>query len=512
MAGLIARLAQWACALTAADLPPSVASRTRLQLLGLAGAVKAARGALAANEPGDARLVTAAHPREAARLHAALAHGYDDALFVGGSGAAAAAAAWACATDQDAAGVTESGVTESGVTVSRVTGSSLLCAMVAANEVSGRVAASMLLGGGAPMTAAAVAAAVAAGRMRGLDPGQMAHALALALCSAAELPDAVRFGPGAPWAAGAAAVAGFDAVNLAAGGAAGALDALDAADGVLAARTGAPLRGAFTGLSRAWLTDTLTYKLMPGALPIHAPVQATLEILRRHVRAANKRLRVDQIEQIDVLATAPTVELERRSARHGGLDPAAICGSVSRAIGVAAVAQELGPEQLTRGWLERERERIFAVARRVTVRHDPSRSRALVTLLVQAAGPLLAGVQPEEAWPVISRLLGGGPTLEAARERLRLRPLLARLQYQSGDLGDARLDEWQPRLSASVRVHTTRGGAWPEEREVPEGAPGWPWEETVAGVERKFAGSGGDAPPNFEGSARELVKGLLGSD
>jgi len=36
-------------------------------------------------------------------------------------------------------------------------------------------------------------------------------------------------------------------------------------------------------------------------------------------------------------------------------------------------------------------------------------------------------------------------------------------------------------------VKTSRGGAWPNQVSIPPGSPGCAWQETVAGVEKKFS-------------------------
>ena len=495
MSSIVLRLARWARDLQPGDLPPSVEERVRLQHLSMAGAVRSMHAEPVADvlrraggTRGAATLVTGgtAPRRDAVRLHAGLGGyiEYDDHLVFGSTGAAATAAAWASAR--------------------RHTVAELITATAAANEVAGRIGASLLVGpahGQGVAVVHAAAAAVASGLLDGLDADQLAHALALAISTPQRMPWRTLLGGGMGKALVVAspAVQGVDAVDLARAGMAGPLDILDAGDGLLGTLCWAPLRNAFTGLGTAWLSRTLSYRLMPGATPIQVPVQQVWEILRRHVKAADKRLRADQVDRIHIKATFATVSQEQLAQGHGGLDPASIPYSVKRSIGVLLVAQELGPEQLRTGWLESEKDRIAEVASKVEIEHDWVRTWGFVEHLVEVAAPLLAGLTRAELRTAGLRASGtyGSPGMPAASELLTLlrhRPdqLMEKIRYASGDLADARLDEWQYRLGSEVRLYTTRGGSWPDRRDLPEGSPGWPWQQTVDGVHRKFA-AGEDA-------------------
>ena len=96
--------------------------------------------------------------------------------------------------------------------------------------------------------------------------------------------------------------------------------------------------------------------------------------------------------------------------------------------------------------------------------------------------------------------------------------LLERLAYAPHDLAAARLDEWQERMDVEVRLHTTRGGTWPERRVLPEGSPGWPWAQTVERVVARFAGDDPERSAKAASlraavpgtGAEEWVAGLLG--
>lgn len=506
MSTILQRLARWARDLTPSDLPPSVLLRARLQHLSTAGAIRAVRArpvasALAKVSRGGGktpRVVGGSTSlREAVRTHAGLASwlSYDDTLFLANSSPGAVSAAWAAAEGH--------------------TLGELLTATVVGNEIAGRVGASLLIGpaqGPANAVVHAVASAAALGWLQGLDAPELAHALALSMAvpHTGTWHAALGGGMGRALLAANPAVAGVDAVAQAAAGVKGSLDLLDARDGLLGALSWVPLRSAFTGLGTAWLTETLAFSLVPATLWHQVPIQAVAEILRRHVKASDKRLRVDQLERVEITTGAFGWALEQRVGLHPGLDPATVPMSLRRSVGALMVANELGPDQLEEDWLNKHRDEISEVARRVDVSHDWRHTLGLVDHLVDVLSPLLAGVTPAElvaASQMAKASFGVSLPRPGAAELLSVvaaRPdrLLERLRHASGDLSHARLREWQFQHAADVKLYTTRGGSWPESRALAEGSPGWPWDQTVARVLRKYAGAGGDED---EARARDLL-------
>lgn len=459
MPTLTQQLARWAAGLSPGDLPASVGARARLQQVHLAGLLRSLQQRpLATALQGYAILQQAA-------LGALLE--LDDTLLGGRTGIGAVPAAWANA---------------GGHTLGE-----LDAAIVAGNEVGGRVGLATLLGPdltGFNPAVVAVAAATTAGRLRGLSPDQLAHAIAIAAGGAGDgRRAAVVGGHALAVLAGRAASWGAQAAALAAGGVTGDLDIFDDIDGPLAARSWLVLRNAFTGLGTAWLTETLAFKHTPGPLAAQIAVQGVHEILRRHVKAADKRLRVDQLARVEVRTGALGCALGRSQPPR---DPAGVARSARDLIGVLVVEHELGPTQLEAGWLRERGDAVAEVAGRVSFVHDEERTVRLLEQLSEVAVPLFAGVSLRTLAQVGQRagdawgLPAWGPAGVLALLRLRPDQIRARLRDSSRDLSDARLDEFQYRYDTEVKVFTTRGGSWPERRTVPEGSPGWSWQDTVA--------------------------------
>ena len=150
--------------------------------------------------------------------------------------------------------------------------------------------------------------AAAASRLLGLSADQAAHALALSLGDAGRMPWPTLAGghDGRALAIARAVVAGVEAAEMALHGATGPLDTLDAEEGWFAAAgVCRPLRGALGAFGQAWVGASLRFKLDPGPWATLVPVQAVAEILRRHVKAADKKLRPDQVEGIQVRCGLP---------------------------------------------------------------------------------------------------------------------------------------------------------------------------------------------------------------
>ena len=376
----------------------------------------------------------------------------------------------------------------------------LLTATLAANEVAGRIGASLLLGGPAGQAQAAVsaaAAAVAAAKLDGLDADGIARALALALqappaASARTLADG---GPARAQMSAAPAVHGLEAAALAASGMSAPLGLLDG-DEFFAGRTPEALRAAFTGLRTTWLTATLAFKLVPASTFVQTPVESVWEILRRHVKAADKRLRADQVEGIEVRVAAPAHRLD--GGTDDRLEPASIPYSIPLALGVLIVAHELSPAVLTAEWLDANAEAVRTVASRVRVVHDPGRTALSVSPMLRSLAPLFAGVPPLR---LVRHLKGATPGMGSARrpwavdmfrrvQESRLDRVLGDLRGAVPDLSTARLGEFCLHTDTEVLLYTTRGGTWPERRVGPEGAPGWAWQDTRT---RVLARHGGEA-------------------
>lgn len=380
--GATREIAEWVSALRFEDLPPRIVEEAKTQILSVLGAVYAS---LEADVTGPLLRTIASRPaapeatllatgervsaESAVYANAALsmALDYDDYLFAGHTGHSAVLVPLALAERLG------------------VSGRDLLVAQVAANEVEGRIGASVLLG---PLNGQLwsfihlAGGALAAGKLLALDVERMTSALGVAMLQP-------NYGLAAGFFASEAkallasttAVAGMQAAELAANGLRGGGDVLESAQGFVRAFSRQPLFGAYRGLGSTWVTDTLCVKIYPGCAYLDTLVDAILDA----VGAAP--LDPDDVTAIEIAATPLTVGMDRMAAPHlRGPESSAttLNFSVAYNAAVALIDRELGPKQFRPS---RTRDpRVWALAERVHLGLDPE-----FTELLQRSSPLRAG-------------------------------------------------------------------------------------------------------------------------
>lgn len=236
---------------------------------------------------------------------------------------------------------------------------------------------------------------------------------------------------------------------------------------------GAELRlpRAWGGLGTAWLARTAILPALP--VPVHAAaaVEAVDEILARHVRAAGKRLRADQVERVEIGVPGMVLAADGLAAPGRRI--------------AARVAELIASHSLLPG-------AGGGSGREADIRVDLRRS---------ARGSVVQGVGLAEVGAGIGMFDAGELWRARAEGRLRLpgprewgravrSPDLRALAILArGDRGwdDGALARWRWPLPAEVRLWTTRGGWWPERRAGPRGAG-----DTLAEVAReRWAGEAG---------------------
>jgi 2-methylcitrate dehydratase PrpD len=447
--GATHRVAEFAARTRFEDLPPRVVERAKLQILSVLAAALAGRGTHAGSAVLDAfrarprsegaRGCTVigtpqrADLRDALYLNAALSMtlDYDDYLFAGHTGHSAVLASLGVAEKLG------------------LPGSEVLTAQVVANEIEGRIGASVLLG---PLNGQlwsflhAAGAAVVYARALGLDADAIESALGVALLQPPTPLQRGFFGGAAKvLLASMPAAHGIDSVELVRAGLQGARGILDGEQGFVAKFTEQPIPGAFTGLGSAWLTDTLCFKPYPGCAYIDSFVDALLEIAERHGPVP------EEVEGIEIAASILTVGMDALSRPHlrgPESDPVTLNFSVPYNAAVALLDRELTPRQLTRERIADPR--AWDLAARVTLRHDGEWTKRLQRTSVLA----------------LARAGSDGPDI---------------------DLSAADLSRFEMSFGATVTVAMRDGRRIERAQAVPLGAAGRPLEETAEIVRRKLA-------------------------
>jgi 2-methylcitrate dehydratase PrpD len=447
--GATRRLAEFVARTRFENLPARVVDRAKLQLLSMlaaacaghrTGAGPAVLGAFLerACSRGDGACSVIGRPervslRDALYLNAALSMSldYDDYLFAGHTGHSAVLASLAAAETLG------------------LSGPELIALQVIANEIEGRIGASVLFG---PLNGqlwsfihAAGAAAVYA-RALGFDAEDVESALGIALLQPPMPLMRGFFGSEAKaLLASMPAAHGIEAVELVRAGLPGAREILDGPQGFVARFTPRPIAGAFTGLGSTWLSDTLCFKPYPGCAYIDTLVDASLEIAEEFLPDPQ------QIDRIEIAASILTLGMDALSKPHlrgPESDPVTLNFSVPYNAAIALVDRELTPRQLSPERIGDRR--VWELASRVVLRHDPEWTQRLQRTSVLS----LAGGSAE-------------------------RPEI--------DLSGADLSKFEMSFGATVTVVLDDGRRLEREQAVPLGAAGRPRRETGEIVESKFA-------------------------
>jgi len=386
--GIAGEVARWIVELKWEDIPDRVIDKAKLQLLNVLASLhagyhteegRAVLRSLAGNS-GPVRAVPSGqfmHHLDALCADACLSMvlDYDDYLFLGHTG-------------------------HSAVNVPLVLGEmlsspprELLTAQIIANEVAGRMGAAVALGprnGQMWSYIHHAGGACAAARLLGLDADRAEQALTIALYQ----PNLTLF-PGfmggqaktvtAAW----PVLAGVRAAFLAREGMRGEPSIIEGPRGFLDefAFAGAPFM--FTGLGRAWVTDTLAFKPYPGCAYIDTSVDALLQIMGRYEEERGEPLAADQVEAVEVRASVLTMRMNELSRDFEASDPLApinINFSIPKSLALAIMDGGLSGSSLAGERLRADGARILDLAHRIELHHDWELTGKVVRSLDEALG------------------------------------------------------------------------------------------------------------------------------
>jgi 2-methylcitrate dehydratase PrpD len=484
---LTRRISEWAANLAFEDIPVRVIDRCKLQILSVLGAVFAGYGddagqriyrvALRQGGEGSTLLPNGESitPAGALWAHAAfgVVHDFDDYLFAGHTGHSSVLASMAYAEREGRSG------------------KDLLVAQTAVNELGGRLGASMLFG---PQNGQMwsyihnLGSAVSAGRLVGLDAEGIRRAIGVAFLQPPyALAPGFFQGESKILIAAEPAAAGARAAELAREGMTAPLDPLADDQGFLHRFAKHPLDWMFTGLGSAWVSDSLTYKVVPGCAYIDGAVDCLDEVRQAFREKNNRELAVEDVKKIRVWGSILTVGMEMLCSMYRTREELTTVGcnfSVPLSLAVSLIAGELVPEALSGWFLDRRRDEILALSDRISVDLDFALTARLGGL-EQAGVDLasaIAGVEPQ----ALGRLGEAMAAFSGGRDRLgdpstRVVP----------DLKDASFEGFEMRIPARIALETQGGDEFSAEVEVPTGAAGRPFDETRRLVHGKFLRNAG---------------------
>ncbi len=372
---IIGEMAKWACDLSLSDVPPRVVEACRAQILSVLGSIFA--GSRSSAGKALARAVSIRSEKgkcscfgldERKSLLSALLHNtslsmaldYDDYMFLGHTGHSAVLVPLALGEFLESRG------------------EEALKAQVVANEIGGRLGASVVLGphNGQMWTYIHSMSAAAAGSvLLGLDAEKTAHAMGIAL---SEPPFPLYPGfiacESKTLCASIPALTGVISAFLASEGLRGPVDIIECGGGFWENFSYVPLPVMMSGLGKAWVSDTIAIKPYPGCAYITACVEAALSLLEEIKNRRGRELICADIEEIEVRAGLLTLMMEQASKKYGSfkdLTPPSINFSAAKSIAIALLSGDLSGFQFDDRFIEENRDEILKIAAKVNLIHDP---------------------------------------------------------------------------------------------------------------------------------------------
>jgi 2-methylcitrate dehydratase PrpD len=452
-------VADFAAGLRYEHIPPRVHDRTKAQFLSVLAAIHAGRhseGAVSALEvartwgsgDGATALLTGErlphHNAIFANACASVSFDFDDYLFAGHTGHSAVCASLAYAE------------------LNGASGRDVLTAAAVANEVGGRLGAALLFGpqnGQMWSYIHVLEAACVASRFLGLDASRTAHAIGIAftqppypLMPAFMGPDSKLLIPAST------TVDGCRAAELAARGWTGNTSILEDHQGFIRKFNENNLGWMLSGFGDAWLSDTLTYKVVPGCAYVDTAVDSFAEIMRGFASDNGRPLGAADVEQVDVRCGLFTSGMEGFSKAYRSderLEPISINFSVALSFGLMLETGRLAPEFLSHKFLDAHREAIESAAAKVGVEHDAE---------IDARSSVASASKGFELGRVLSAKSLDGVSFEG----------------------------YVMAFPADVTLTTTSGRTYSASEDVPLGGAGRPWEQTRALVREKFLANAAD--------------------
>ena len=453
MTGATQLLADWASGVRYEDIPERIHPRTKAQILSVLAAIHAGRhseGAVSAHDAarswgsGDEATVFLTAEKLPhlnaifANACASVSFDFDDYVFAGHTGHSSVCAALAYGELEGSSG------------------RDVLSAITVGNEVGGRLGASLLLGphnGQMWSYIHVLEGACVAARFLELDAVRTAHAIGVAftqppfpLMPAFMGPDSKLLIPAST------TVDGCRAAELTARGWTGSRSILEDQQGFLRRFNETNLGWILSGFGEAWLSDTLTYKVVPGCAYIDTAIDAFAEISRAFEADHGRRPTAEDVESVDVQCGLFTSGMETFSGMYRSgerLEPISINFSVALSIGLMLVAGGLEPANLSHKYLDANREAIEAAASKITVRHEGAIDERS-TAAAESKGFSLPGVLSKRSLDGVS------------------------------------FEGYVMAFPADVTLRTSEGGEYSASQDVPLGAAGRPWDETSELVREKF--------------------------
>lgn len=200
------------------------------------------------------------------------------------------------------------------------------------------------------------------------------------------------------------------------------------------------------GLGDVWYASQVRFVEAPVSLEWLTVVQSVEEILRRHLKAASKRLRIQQIERIRILAPHCLADSETDFRNW---------------IAKYVLTHEWSSEHLDLTWNLDNAPLIQELIHNIEIEYAPHLTEQLFSQMLTELPDFFVGVTVEQMAQVSNLPIHW----TSLRSHKALRKAIQGCAYASGHPTQAQLDAFELHFPIEVRLMTTRGGTWPERRE-----------------------------------------------
>lgn len=364
----------------------------------------------------------------------------------------------------------------------KISGKDLLLSQIIANEVEGRIGASVMLGpqnGQLWSFLHLIGAALASAKALRLNPEQTLNALGISLYQPnfSLLPGFM--GSAAKILTATTAVNGVIAAELARDGLTGPPDILENEKGFWHYFSYLPLPYMIDGLGKVWLTDTLSYKIYPGCAYIDSAIDCVLRIVNP-VRKVNS----EEIKKVKVFTNLLTMKMDQLSSpflKREKSEPVTLNFYLPYNLAVALIDRELTPRQLKPERIKDKK--VWQLVDKIELHHEAKFTRGLMEALSKVLD-----------YKFVFKNLNLLGMLSSSRD-FKFKETLQLLNSINPEslLKEVASKENKPDfkrfnlpMGARVRILMKDGREVSATQEIPQGAGGRPQKEKRQLVERKF--------------------------
>lgn len=198
-------------------------------------------------------------------------------------------------------------------------------------------------------------------------------------------------------------------------------------------------------LGETWYFATIRPVRSAGPLEWLTAIQSVEEILMRHLKAASKRLRHQQVERITL--SVPHI--------FAGQD-----ATVREWIARFILTHEWNEQHFEGEWFQQVQVDLRGLIQRIYIDYEPSLTEKLFSQAIIELPDLFVGSTPTQIAEVSDLPIHWA----SLRSHQSIRKALKDCAYVSGRPSQAQIEAFQLSVPVEVRLYTTRGGTWPERR------------------------------------------------